>query len=137
MDAAVVEVAAPHHFGHVEEGAAAGAALPVPGDQFALEQIAAVVAARADGDDGLVRMEGDVVDGQARRVAGRERHGIAAAVEADAMAQRGAAIGGARGRIDQEGKGGGHGDDVAGRVEEHAGDPAGAPQRRIHERVHD
>lgn len=115
----------------------AGAAVPVPGDQLAFEHIAAVIAAPADGDEGLVRMEGDVVDGQARRVAGRERRGFAAAVQADAIAQRGAAIGGSRGRVDEQGKGRGHGDEVAGRMEEHAGDAAGALQRRIHERVHD
>ncbi|WP_275301096.1 hypothetical protein [Achromobacter xylosoxidans] len=41
-------------------------------------------------------MEGDVVDRQAQRVEGGERRGLAAAVQADAVAQGGAAIDGAR-----------------------------------------
>ncbi|WYX35645.1 hypothetical protein WJ966_00575 [Achromobacter xylosoxidans] len=133
----IVQVAATDHFRDMQAGTAAAAVGPVPDDEVAFEQIAAIVAARADRNRGPGGMEGDVVDRQAQRVEGGERRGLAAAVQADAVAQGGAAIDGARARIDQQRKGRGHRRELAVGTEEHGGDLAGAAQRRIHERVHD
>ncbi|WZB68148.1 hypothetical protein WJ971_12990 [Achromobacter xylosoxidans] len=100
----IVQVAATDHFRDMQAGTAAAAVGPVPDDEVAFEQIAAIVAARADRNRGPGGMEGDVVDRQAQRVEGGERRGLAAAVQADAVAQGGAAIDGARARMINSGK---------------------------------
>ena len=81
-------------------------------------------------------METHVVDRQAQFVEDGERHRLATPVQAEPITQFGTAIGRAGGRIDQQRKLRDHGGDIPRRVEERAGDPAGAAQGGVHDAGH-
>ncbi|MNT25974.1 hypothetical protein D3C72_1615210 [compost metagenome] len=110
--------------------------LPIPNDQIAFEQKAAVVAARADGQHRAGGVEGDVVDGKAQVVERGEGGQRVAAVQRDAISQRPAPVGGAGARVGQQREFRGDRRHVLPRVEEHAGNFSAAAQRGIHEGGH-
>ncbi|MNS70065.1 hypothetical protein D3C72_1034030 [compost metagenome] len=119
-------VLASHDFGHVFVQPDAMRLAPVPHDQITFEQVAAVVAAGADGHDRAGGVKGDIVDRKVQVVEGGEGSERIAPVQRHAIAQRAAAVRGARTGMRQQRERRRDGRHVARRVEEHAADLAAA-----------